>query len=62
MGPHIAFGIAAVVAGIRLIAYAINDRARWRRFLFLVFLGLAVAVGWWLLANGGIHVLVRDFR
>jgi hypothetical protein len=45
----------------RLVAYAINDRDRWRRFLFLVFLALVVAAGWWLLADGGIHALVHDF-
>jgi hypothetical protein len=30
-------------------------------FLFLVFLALAVTVGWWMLVGGGIHVLVHDF-
>lgn len=45
----------------RLLAYAINDRDRWRRFVFLIFLPLAVAAGWWLLADGGVHVLLHDF-
>jgi hypothetical protein len=38
-----------------------NDRERWRRFLFLVFLALAITVGWWMLVGGGIHVLMHDF-
>ena len=46
----------------RLVAYAINDRERWRRFLFLVLLGLAVTVGWWLIADGGWQGLLHDFR
>ena len=37
-----------MVAVTRLIAYAINDDMRWRRFLFLVLLLLAITVGWWL--------------
>ena len=57
---------AAVIAGvaiatIRLVAYAIDNRERWRRFLGLVFLVLAVAVAWWVLADGGVHVLLHDF-
>jgi hypothetical protein len=55
-------GIAAVFTVARLIAYAINDRERWRRFLFLVFLALAVAAGWWLLADGGVQVVLNDVR
>jgi len=54
-------GIALVFAVARLIAYAINDDKRWRRFLFLVFLALAVAAGWWLLADGGVQVLLHEF-
>ena len=50
-----------VVTVARLVAYAINDPYRWRRFLFLIFLGLAVVAGWWLLAAGGVHVLLHDF-
>jgi uncharacterized membrane protein YqjE len=61
----IAVAIPAVVAITRLIAYAINDDKRWPRFrnlaLFVVFLALAVAAGWWLLAGGGIQVIVHDF-
>jgi uncharacterized membrane protein (DUF373 family) len=62
--PHI--GIPEVVAVVmvavvRLIAFAIDDRDRWHRFLFLVFLALAVVVIWWVLADGGVHVLVHDF-
>ena len=54
-------GIAAVITFARLVAYAINDHDRWRRFLLLVFLSLAVAAGWWLVADGGVHILFRDF-
>lgn len=43
------------------VAYAIDNGERWRRFMFLVLLALAVAVGWWVLADGGIHVLLHDF-
>jgi hypothetical protein len=61
----IAVAIPAVVAITRLVAYAINDDRRWQRFrnlgLFLVFLGLAVAFGWWLLADGGVQVIIHDF-
>jgi hypothetical protein len=61
----IAVAIPAVVAITRLIAYAINDDKRWPRFrnlgLFVVFLGLAVALGWWLLADGGLQVIMYDF-
>jgi uncharacterized membrane protein YqjE len=52
----IAVSIASVMAVTRLIAYAINDDKRWPRFrnlaLFVVFLALAIAAGWWLLAGG----------
>jgi hypothetical protein len=58
---HLVVSAAMVVTVARLVAYAINDRSRWRRFLFLVFLGLIVALGWWLLVDGGIHVLHSDF-
>ena len=51
-----------VLAVARLIAYAINDDKRWRRFLFLVFLALAVAAGWWLLADGGVQIVLHDVR
>jgi hypothetical protein len=54
-------GVALVIAVARLIAYAINDDKRWRRFLFLVFLALAVAAGWWLLADGGVQAVLREF-
>jgi hypothetical protein len=54
-------GVALVIAVTRLIAYAINDRDRWRRLLFLIFLALAVAAVWWVLADGGVHVFLRDF-
>jgi hypothetical protein len=46
----------------RLVAYAIDNGGRWRRLMFLVLLALAVAVSWWVLADGGIHVLLHDFR
>ncbi len=62
----IAVAIPAVVAITRLIAYAIDDDKRWPRFrnlgLFVVFLALALAAGWWLLARGGVQVIVHDFR
>jgi hypothetical protein len=54
-------GVALVIAVTRLIAYAINDRDRWRRLLFLIFLALAVAAVWWVLVDGGVHVFLRDF-
>ena len=42
------YGVAVFLITLaRLVAYVINDRDRWRRFLFLVLLVLAVAVGWW---------------
>lgn len=57
--------IAAVVAITRLIAFAIDDDKRWTRFrnlgLFVVFLGLAVAAGWWVLAGNGVQVIIHDF-
>jgi len=71
---HIVEGVGAVAGAtalvlvrvIWLIAFAIEDDARWRRFrnlaLFAVFLLLAVAAGWWLLADGGVHVLLHDFE
>ena len=60
-------GTIGFVAIIRLIAYAINDDKRWARFrnlaLFVVFLLLAIAaaVGWWLLGDGGLQLLVHEF-
>jgi len=53
--------IATVIAVTRLIAYAINDRDRFRRFMFLVFLALAAVAVWWVLADGGVHVVLHDF-
>ena len=53
--------IATVVGGARLIAYAIDDDKRWRRFLFIMLLLLAITVGWWLLADGGVQVVLHDF-
>lgn len=58
------FGATMLVFAIttaRLVAYAINDRDRWRRFLFLVLLVLAVAAARWAFADGGVHVLLHDF-
>jgi len=54
-------GIATLLASARLIAYAINDRDRWRRFLVLVLLVLAAASARWLFADGGVLVLLHDF-
>jgi uncharacterized membrane protein YqjE len=53
--------IAFMITLARLVAYAIDNRERWRRFMFLVLLALAVAMGWWMLVGGGIHVLLHDF-
>lgn len=53
--------IAFMITLGRLVAYAIDSGERWRRFMFLVLLALAVAVSWWVLADGGIHTLLRDF-
>jgi len=61
LSTHMALGIATVVTVARFVAYTISDRDRWRRCVFLLFLVLGVAVGWWLLADGGIHVLQHDF-
>ena len=44
---------AAFAAFVQLIIYVIGSRQRWRRFMFLVFLVLAVIAGRWLLANRG---------
>lgn len=54
--------MAAMLATVaRFLAYAIDNRDRWRRFVFLIFLALAVAAGWWLLADGGVQALLHDF-
>jgi hypothetical protein len=53
---------ACIIILARLVAYAINDDKRWRRFLFLVFLALAVAADWWLLADGGVQIVLHDVR
>jgi uncharacterized membrane protein YqjE len=53
--------IVFIITLARLVAYAIDNGERWRRFMFLVLLALAVAVGLWVLADGGIHVLLHDF-
>jgi hypothetical protein len=45
----------------KLITHAIDDRDRWRRFLFLVFLALAVVTVWWVFVRGGVQVLLHDF-
>lgn len=58
-------GAVVLVRIIWLIAYALDDDKRWARFrnlsLFVVFLVLAIAAGWWLLADGGIQMLLHDF-
>jgi len=58
-------GAVVLVRIIWLIAYALDDDKRWARFrnlsLFVVFLVLAIAAGWWLLADGGIQILLHDF-
>ena len=50
---------AAFAAFVQLIIYVIGSRQRWRRFMFLVFLVLAVIAGRWLLANRWCHVLLH---
>jgi uncharacterized membrane protein YqjE len=61
--PSIAgsFAVVLVIALTRLVAFAIDDGERWRRFLILVLLVMAAAAVWWLLADGGVHVLLHDF-
>ena len=54
-------GNAAVVAIVELITFAISDARRWRRFLFFLFVLLAIAAGWWVLADGGLQVILHDF-
>lgn len=69
MLAHIAEGTGAgagavvLVRIIWLIAFALDDARRWRRFLFLVFLltAAATAAGWWLLGDGGLQVILHDF-
>jgi uncharacterized membrane protein YqjE len=57
------YGVAVFLITLaRLVAYAINDRDRWRRFLLLVVLVLALAAARWVFADGGAHVLLHDFR
>jgi hypothetical protein len=60
---HLHFWDAAAVAAVlaRLIAFAIDNGDRWRRFLFLVFLALVIVAVWWVLADGGVHILAHDF-
>jgi hypothetical protein len=61
--PYIVLGVdaATVIAVTRLIAYAIDDSDRWRRFLVLTFLLLAVAAVWWVIADGGVNVILHEF-
>jgi hypothetical protein len=61
-------GIPAAVAVVmvaitKLIAFAIDDKQRWRRLLVLVFILMAAtaAVGWWVLGDGGLQVIMHDF-
>lgn len=63
MLPHVTgeVGIVVVITLARLVAHVIDNDQRWRRFVFLIFLALAVAAGWWLLADDGIHLLLHDF-
>jgi hypothetical protein len=41
-----ATAVAFMITLARLVAYAIDNGERWRRFMFLVLLALAVVVGW----------------
>ena len=62
---------ASIVVIIRLvfklINHAIDDKDRWRRLMFVVvpllvvLLALAGVAAWWLLGDGGVHVLMHDF-
>ncbi len=63
VGAGAGAGAVVLVHIIRLIAFAIDDARRWRRFLFLVFLLMAAAAlaGWWLFGDGGMQVLVHEF-
>ena len=54
-------GAAIVIILARLIAYVIDDHNRYRRFLVLVLLALAVVAVRWLLADGGVHVILYEF-
>ncbi len=51
----------------KLITHAIDDEERWRRLMSLVApllalaLTLAVVAAWWLLGDGGVHVILGDF-
>lgn len=63
MFTHLAaeVGVAIIITVARLVAYVIDDHNRWRRFLVLVLLVLVVVAVRWLLADGGVHVLLHDF-
>jgi len=52
--------MTAIITVAQLARYALGDDARWRRFLYLIFLALVVWVGWWVLARGGVQVVVRE--
>jgi O-antigen/teichoic acid export membrane protein len=63
MWQHATVEAGIAIAVIRLVAYAIGDDKRWRRFLFLLFLLMAAAAlaGWWLFGDGGLQLLLHDF-
>jgi hypothetical protein len=61
VSPVGAIMLVFAITVARLVAYAINDRDRWQRFLSLIVLALAVAAVWWVFARGGVHVLRHDF-
>jgi hypothetical protein len=52
---------AVILAIVGLVKYAIDNKDRWRRLMFLVILALFAAVGWWLLGRGGLLVLLHGF-
>ena len=68
----VAAAVAIVGKIIKLITYAIDDEGRWRRLMDLLapllvlivtlILTLTAIAAWWLLADGGIEVLLHDFR
>jgi hypothetical protein len=66
----VASAVAIVHIVFKLITYAIGDKDRWRRLMFVmmpllavimtVVLALTAVAVWWLVADGGVHVLLND--
>lgn len=59
--------VLIVRVAFKLLTHAIDDKDRWSRLLVLavpLLVALLALVGvavWWLLCDGGVQVLVRDF-